>query len=171
MIDLKTENIDNEIIDLKAENIDSESVRAALEQAWKDHHHTRDQTWKALQMELIMVAGLIAISWQTQNLHIILVTSLLTLVLAICGIQITKRHRNSVECLKFKHIRNCSKALGIMREELICGTGKPEPISLWDAFNPKKANTSLFILRMNFAILIFSIIYLIWIFKTKLVCP
>ena len=156
------------MIDLKAEKIEPESVRAALEHAWKDHHHCRDQTWKALQMELVIIAALIAISYQIENIPVILITSALAIVLSICGIQITVRHRNNVECLKFEHIRNCSEALGLMREELISGTGLPKKISVLDAFNPTKANTSLFILRMHVAVFIFSSMYFIWIFNSKI---
>lgn len=29
----------------------NESVRIAMDQAWRDHHHARNQTWRALQMD------------------------------------------------------------------------------------------------------------------------
>jgi hypothetical protein len=156
------------MIDFESGKIETESVRIALEQAWKDHHHCRDQTWRALQMELVIIAALIAINFQIENLSVILITAALAVLLSVCGIQITIRHRNNVECLKFVHITNCSKALGLMRDELISGTGLPKEISIFDAFNPTKANTSLFILRMHIAIFVFSSIYFIWVLNSKL---
>lgn len=156
------------MIDLKAERIDPESVRLALDQAWKDHHHCRDQTWKALQMELVIIAALIAINFQIPNMSVILITAALAVILSVCGVQITIRHRNNVECLKFVHIKNCSEALGLMHNELICDTGLPNKINIFDAFNPTKANTSLFILRMHLAILVFSLIYFVWVLNTKI---
>ena len=157
---------ENEMIDFGTEKLESESVRAALDHAWRDHH-CRDQTWKALQMELVLIAAVIAISYQTENVPIMLISSALSIILSICGIQITKRHRNNVECLKFEHIRNCGEALGIMRQDLINGTGVPSPINIMDAFNPKKANTALFILRMHVGIGIFSLVYFVWILCSK----
>ena len=37
---------------------DNETVRLAMELAWRDHHHARDQTWKA---EKVLGAELIAL--------------------------------------------------------------------------------------------------------------
>ena len=31
-----------------------ESIRTAMSLAWSDHHHMREQTWKALQMEFVL---------------------------------------------------------------------------------------------------------------------
>ncbi|MBW2737280.1 MAG: hypothetical protein JRE64_00235, partial [Deltaproteobacteria bacterium] len=43
---------------------DKESVIAAMDQAWRDHHHARDQTWKALQIEAVLGAGLVTVDAQ-----------------------------------------------------------------------------------------------------------
>ena len=46
---------------------DNETVRLAMELAWRDHHHARDQTWKAVQMEAVLGAGLVTVDAQFGN--------------------------------------------------------------------------------------------------------
>ena len=144
------------------EESEGESIRMAMNQAWQDHHHTRDQTWKALQAELLICAGVIGINWQIQSFWITVSSGILLFIVTLCGIQITLRHRNKVELRKFDHIMNCEEALGLHRHDLISNVKRPEPISFWDAFRPEKANTALFILRMHIAIWVFSILFIVW---------
>ncbi len=40
-----------------------ESIRLAMDQAWRDHHHARDQTWKALQIVVVLGAGLVTVDF------------------------------------------------------------------------------------------------------------
>ena len=141
---------------------DAESIRMALDQAWSDHQHTRDQTWKALQMEFFLAAGLVGIEWQIHNAYATIFIGLLVIVTALCGVQITLRHRNKVELTKFKHIENCEKALGLYRSDLIGKVGQPAPISWLDAFKPWKSNTAIFILRMHMALLVFAGVFVVW---------
>jgi len=141
---------------------EQESIRLAMNQAWQDHHHTRDQTWKALQAELVICAGVIGINWQIQSFWLTVLSGILLFIVTLCGIQITLRHRNKVELRKFTHIMNCEEALGLHRKDLICDVKKPDPIFFWDAFRPKKGNTALFILRMHIAIWVFSILFIVW---------
>jgi hypothetical protein len=142
-------------------DIDKESIRLAMDEAWRDHQHTRDQTWKALQMEFLIAAGIIGANWQAQSILITGVAAIVVLLVTLCGIQITLRHRNIVEIGKFKHITNCEKALGLDRDCLIGNVKLPTPITIWDALNPRKGNTALFILRMHFVILVFSLLILL----------
>lgn len=81
---------------------------------------------------------------------------------------ITIRHRNNVECLKFEHIENCSKALGILREELISKTKLPGKISVLDAFNPTKTNTSLTCFKNAYSCTYFfiNVLYLVFYFES-----
>lgn len=141
---------------------EQESIRLAMNQAWQDHHHTRDQTWKALQAEIIICAGVIGINWQIQSFWLTFLSGILLFIVTLCGIQITLRHRNKVELRKFKHIMNCEEALGLHRDDLICDVTDPKSISFFDAFLPNKGNTALFILRMHIAIWVFSILFIIW---------
>ena len=43
------------------------SLEAAMQSAWKDHHHARDQTWKGLQMEALLAIALIGIDLRSNG--------------------------------------------------------------------------------------------------------
>ena len=150
----------------KGSKHDNDSIQLAMDQAWRDHHHTRDQTWKALQIEFLVVAGLVGADWQLQSSLVTIVAAILVCIVTVSGIQITLRHRNSVEVRKFEHIMNCEEALGLHTDSLICGVKPPSPISILDAFNPRKGNTALFILRMHLAIMAAALFVLLF----KLAC-
>ncbi len=135
---------------------DRESIRLAMDQAWRDHQHTRDQTWKALQIEFLIIAGIVGANWHLQSPVVTVVGAVFVLIVVLCGVQITLRHRNSVEIRKFTHILNCEEALGLHEEGLISGVGPPDKITVWDAFRLGKGNTTLFILRMHLAIMAFA---------------
>ena len=142
--------------------VESENIRIAMDEAWRDHQHTRDQTWKILQMEFLVVAGVVGANWQLESSLATVVAAVFVCVITLCGIQITLRHRNSVEIRKFQHILNCEEALGLHQGHLISGVKLPDKISIWDAFNPLKGNTSLFILRMHIAIMGFALFILLY---------
>ena len=141
---------------------DPDSIRLAMDLAWRDHHHMREQTWRALQIEAVLVAGLIGIDWQIQNIYATIAAGLLVLFAAPFGIQITLRHRQG-EIRKFTHITNCEEALGLHRDDLLPAdtTKIPSPVRFIDAFRPSVSNTSAFILRMHIAIILFSILYVL----------
>jgi hypothetical protein len=140
-------------------DIDKESIRLALDKAWRDHHHTRDQTWRTLQAEIVLVAWLVAIDFIIGSLIASIIVGVLVILAAIFGMQITIRHRNKVEVIKFQLISKFEHYLKIDRV-----IGKdfklPEEISFWDAFKPKKSNTSIFILRVHIIIFLFTITYI-----------
>jgi len=139
---------------------DKDSVRLVMDLAWRDHHHAREQTWKALQIEAALAAGLVGIDWRFQNHLATLLTGVLVSFAAIFGMLISMHHRR-VERNKFTQIYNCEKFLGLHREDLLpqSGTGIPVPVRLFDVFRFSVQNTSAFILRMHFAILAFAFIY------------
>ena len=141
---------------------DPESIRAAMDEAWRDHHHARDQTWRALQIEFLIAAAVVGVNWQIDSLFAAVVSGWLVFLTALCGVQITLHHRNRVEITKFRHIMHCEEVLGLHRDDLINGVTMPEKISFWHVFCPWKGNTALFILRMHVAILVFSILFLAW---------
>lgn len=143
-------------------NVENESVRKAMDEAWRDHQHTRDQTWKALQAEFLLAVAVVGAAWQTHSTVVIVGAATLVFVVSLCGIQITLRHRNSVELMKFRHIMNCEEVLGLHRDDLISGVKMPQAVSFLDAFRRTKANTAVFILRMHVAIMFFSLLILIW---------
>jgi hypothetical protein len=147
---------------MTSKKADPESIRLAMDLAWRDHHHMREQTWRALQIEAVLVAGLIGIDWQIQNIYATFAAGLLVLIVAPFGIQITLRHRQG-EIRKFTHITNCEEALGLHTDDLLPRktTQLPSSLRFIDAFRPNVHNTSAFILRMHIAIILFSILYVV----------
>ncbi len=141
---------------------DAESIRLAMDLAWRDHHHMREQTWRAVQIEAALAAGLVGIDWQIQNIYVTIAAGVLVMVASIFGVLITLHHREG-ERRKFTHIVNCEEALGLHRKELLPPgtTNLPGPIRFLDAFNPRVQNTSAFILRMHVAIMFFAILYVV----------
>jgi hypothetical protein len=141
---------------------DLESIRLAMDLAWRDHHHMREQTWRALQIEAALAAGLVGVDWQLQNIYVTIATGILVVIASTFGVLITLHHRRG-EIRKFTHIVNCEEALGLHRKDLLppSTTEIPKPIRFIDAFNPWIQNTSAFILRMHIAILVFAALYLV----------
>ncbi len=133
-----------------------EAMLKLLEIQWQDHFHTRSQTWKALEITVLIAIVLVGLDWKIDNrLVTILVASLLAIV-AMFGMQITLRHRNNSEITSFTIIQSVSKELALLDSRLEL----PKPIYWWDVFLFWKSNTPLFILRMHFVILLFAIGYL-----------
>lgn len=95
-----------------------ESVRAAMAAAWQDHHHARDQTWRALQMEAILGAGLVSVDAQFDSALPTSLAGALVVFAACFGIWITLNHRK-LERRKFIHIMNCEELLGLHRDDII----------------------------------------------------
>jgi len=143
-------------------DVDPASIRQAMDEAWRDHRHTRDQTWKALQAEFFLAVAVVGAAWQTESTVVIVGAAILVFVVSLCCIQISLRHRNSVELTKFRHIMNCEEVLGLHRDDLISGVKMPKPMVFSDAFRWRKANSAVFILRMHVAIMLFSLFILIW---------
>jgi len=137
-----------------------ESVRVAMDQAWRDHHHTRDQTWHALQAVLVLAAGLVGVDVQFDAVAPTLAAGLLTMLGAVFGIAITLRHRD-VEVRKLTHVMHCEEWLGLHRGELISGVSIPWPIRLRDAFDPRRNNTSLFIVRLHLVVFVFAVLFVV----------
>lgn len=146
---------------------DNETVRLAMELAWRDHQHARDQTWRAVQMEAILGAGLVTVDTQFKSAVSTLAAAILVVLAALFGILISRHHR-ALERRKFIHILNFEKYLGLSRKDLIPsydddkigGVKRPEEFSLWAVLNPRLHNTAIFILRMHIAIMLFAIIVL-----------
>jgi hypothetical protein len=134
-----------------------EALLKQLEIQWNDHFQTRVQTWKALEITALIAVALVGIDWKINNQLVTIVVALLLAIVALFGMQITIRHRNRVEVTKFKIITSLEKKLGFVDIKLEL----PKNIHWWDVFLFWKSNTSLFILRMQFVILVFAIGYLV----------
>ena len=144
------------------ESPDKESIRLAMELAWRDHHHARDQTWKALQSEVALAVGLIGINWQIQNIYATALVGIIVLIAPYLGVLISLHHRK-LEIRKFTHIINCEEALGLHRDDLLpkATTQVPLPLRVTDVFRISVRNTAGFILRMHFAVGVFAAIFVI----------
>lgn len=156
------------------ENLDKESVRKAMELAWADHHHARNQTWKTIQIVAVIAAGLLTIDYQYKEIIPTLCASILVIIAGGFGIMITWNHRK-LEKRKFIHIMNCEEYLGLHQDHLIpldsrankddenikdSAVKVPDKFKLLDVINPLKNNTSLFILRMHVTVILFSVLVL-----------
>jgi len=137
------------------------SLEVAMQSAWKDHLHARDQTWKGLQMEALLAIALIGIDLKSIDnayKYISSVGSLLLFLIAMSGIMIALHHRE-LERRKFRHIMHCEDALGL--RPYIDGVTLPVPIYVWHIFAFWKSNTVLFIMRMHFTIMTFALCFFI----------
>ncbi len=128
-----------------------------LDIQWQDHFQTRSQTWKALEITALISIALVGLDWQIDNRLVTVAAASLLAIVSLFGMQITLRHRNKAEITNFIIIQSVSKELALDDSKLEL----PKPIRWWDIFLFWKSNTSLFILRMQFVILLFAIFYLL----------
>jgi hypothetical protein len=96
----------------------AENLRAAMDAAWRDHHHARDQTWRSLTIEAYLAAGLITVDAQFGRPWITFAAGALIAVAAALGAMITLNHRK-LERRKFIHLMNCEEMLKLHRDDLI----------------------------------------------------
>ena len=139
---------------------DKESIRLAMDQAWRDHHHARNQTWKAVQIEVLLAAGIVGVDFQLENFGATLAAGILVIIASMFGVMISLHHRK-LEIRKFTHIMNCEEALGLHQHSIIDNVSLPSPITFWDVFRFWRMNTALFILRMHVAIMVFAVVFIV----------
>ena len=128
-----------------------------LETEWQDHFQTRIQTWKALEIAALLTVAIVGIQWKVTHPVVGLISSILLIGVSLFGMQITFRHRNSVEFTKFTIIKEIEKQLKFEAP----GLGVPKKISILDIIRFWKSNTSLFLLRMQGIILLLGIVMLV----------
>jgi len=126
-----------------------------LEIQWQDHIQTRNQTWKGLEISTLLTVALVGLDWQIDQPAVTCVASVLLALVALFGMQITIRHRNNVEVKKFEIINDLERQLGLKSDHVL-----PGKIKWWFVFLINRSNTSLFILRMQFILLLFAVCYL-----------
>jgi hypothetical protein len=143
-------------IKVDVSSMDKDALLKLLEAEWQDHFQTRGQTWKALEIAALLTVAIVGIQWQAPLALVKIVSSVLLIGVSLFGMQITFRHRNSVEKTKFTVITEIEKQLKFKAS----GFGIPKNITLFDIIKFCKSNTSLFLLRMQGIILILGIIML-----------
>jgi hypothetical protein len=137
---------------------DPESVRIAMDEAWREHQHARDQTWTALKLTIVLVAGFVAIEVRFHNHLATTLGAALVIAEAYSGICIAMHHR-AYQIIKFRHILHCEEWLGLHRSDLIDDVTEPAPIEWRDAFRRSKQNSVLFIMRMHMGLIVFALIF------------
>jgi hypothetical protein len=140
-------------IQVDVSGMDNDALLKLFEMEWQDHFQTRSQTWQALQVAALLTVAIVGIQWKVAHPIVGLISSALLIGVSFFGMQITFRHRNSVERKKFTVIEETEKCLRFKAT----GLGIPDRIKVRDIFNIRKSNTSLFLLRMQFIILILGL--------------
>ena len=140
--------------------VENESLRNQLQIEWQDHIQTRSQTWKTLEIEAALVLGLIGADIKFDNIFVVLIIGIILLLSSLSGIATTIHHRKA-QIRKFTHIDRIEEKLGLHTKDLLSDVHPPANFRWSDIINPKKMNTPLFILRMHFTILFFTIVYII----------
>lgn len=140
----------------------NDSLRCALHKAWWDVHHSRDQTWKALQIVVAMAAGMIAIDWQVSALPATVAAGILVVFSAIFGVAVAVRHRNFTEKNQYAVIRECESQLGIRDlHDYPTDSASISPAVDIFRFNTAHQNVSVFIVRMNVVLAAFAIVWVV----------
>lgn len=140
-----------------------EALLKMYEIQWQDHLEARKQTWQALHIAGIMAVALVGIQWKSNDPIVVCISSILLIAVSFFGMQITLRHRNSVEITKFTIMNEIEKNINFTSHDL----GIPDPIKWWHIFKVAKSNTSLFLLRMQFVIhLLGWVLFVFGILKT-----
>ena len=140
---------------MQDENTDKETLRKALELEWNDHIQTRRQTWRTLEIEAILIVGLVGVDFKFDNPLVVVVLGVLVIVSTISGMLITIHHRKG-QIQKFRTICKLEETLGL--ESFIHGE-PPQEFQWLDIINPIKMNTPLFIVRMHIAMMLFTLLY------------
>jgi len=136
---------------------DGDSLRCALDKAWWDIHHSRDQTWRALQIVVAMAAGMIAIDWQLERQAATIAASVLVVIAAVFGVAVAYRHRKAVEERQWQVILKCERDLGI--RYLYAGMREPRMMRWREIWVPWHTSVSLFIIRMQIVLMLFACLY------------
>jgi len=145
-------------IQIDVSGMENDALLKIFETEWQDHFQTRSQTWKALEIAALLTVAIVGIQWKATHPFVGVLSSILLIGVSLFGMQITFRHRNSVEITKFTVIDKIEKRLGLKAS----GLGIPRRIELIDIFKFWKSNTSLFLLRMQSIILFLGIIMLVY---------
>jgi hypothetical protein len=138
---------------------DSLSIRQALDIAWREHQHVRDQTWKSVQMVTILAVGLVTVDIRLASTTATVVAGLLVMLLGYWGALITLHHRE-YQRQKFQEILNCERKLLLIPTIVPAGVRVPDRMRFWHAFSPYVSHTAAFLLRMHVALMIFGAIFI-----------
>jgi hypothetical protein len=145
-------------IEIDISQMNNDALLKVFETEWQDHFQTRVQTWKALEVAALLTVAIVGIQWKATHPLVGILSSILLIGVSLFGMQITFRHRNSVEIMKFSVIAKIEKRLGLKASCL----GVPGRITVLDIIKVWRSNTSLFLLRMQSIILLLGTIMLVF---------
>ncbi|MEM8612117.1 MAG: hypothetical protein AAGF93_08885 [Cyanobacteria bacterium P01_H01_bin.105] len=135
---------------------ETESIRAALKISWSEHQHTRDQSWKALQLVLAFTIGAIFFHQQFQNRYVTLAISILVMASSLSGILLTL-HLRKYQSKKFEQISRFEEALHI--SQLIGVVSEPRKVKWYDSVSLLTGgNTPVFMIRIYLLISLVGIL-------------
>ncbi len=134
------------------------SIRAAMDQAWRDHHHARDQTWNALRIEAVLAGGMVTTNFVFTDPMATMPAAAIVVLACLFGMLISIHHRR-LEVRKITHVYNCEQVLGLHHPDLISDVRPPKMFSPFDVVFPWENNTALFIFRMHVALLVFAVVF------------
>jgi len=139
--------------------LDKDSVRQAMDIAWREHQHVRDQTWKSVQMVALFAVGLVTIDVRLASNIATIIAGLLVVLLGYWGTKITLHHR-AYQIQKFTEIQNCERELHLIPRIVPDTVKPPVPMTFWDAFSPRVSHSAAFLLRMHIALMIFGVMFI-----------
>lgn len=140
---------------------ESESVRLALDIAWREHQHVRDQTWKSVQMVALLAVGLVTIDIRLASTTATVIAGLMLVALGYWGALITLHHR-AYQIQKFNEILKAEGALHLIPDIVPESVHAPTPMTFWDAFSPRISHTAAFLLRMHIAMMVFGAVFIVF---------
>jgi hypothetical protein len=135
-----------------------DSLRLMLDILWKDLFHVRNQTWKALEIEILLVLLLVLIDFILKNIYFTIIFSCIISLAIIAGIKSAIHHRKT-QLRTLAHIKQIENELGLIRTGLIDHISKPKEVFLSNAFNYNCNSTPIFIIRIHLVLLFISMIY------------
>lgn len=157
------------------ESLNRDSVLKGMEEAWLDHRHCRDQTWRSVTATIALAVGFVTLEMKVSDPLLTALAGVFVLASAFSGMLITRHHR-TYEIRKFTHIMQCEywlrlRELGLRQDkkEFISKSGLlhwekrpesvPDDIAFFHIFLPWKQNTPLFLIRVHAAIFVFTLLY------------
>jgi hypothetical protein len=137
-----------------------ETLRQQLDIQWRDHVQTREQTWKALQIEAALLIGYIDAGFKVSDPWLIGIGGLVCVLAGCFGVAVTVHHRK-VQITKFTFIHRIEGWLGLHRKDLLGEVKPPEPFSWGRVLDFRNMASPTFILLMRLAVVALAAIYMV----------
>ena len=134
-----------------------ESLRQQLQIEWADHIQSRAQSWRAVQLEMLLVAALIGIDASFKDQLLVIMMASFASVAAVMGFVFSLIHWRVQERI-FRNIESIEKALRLDQVIRLHASGG---VQLRLIFDPRSRLAVVMILRVHLIILIFATAYLI----------